>query len=263
MKGWLEDNPLGIALASVCGGLLVIALLLSVIWAMPASSPTKGADGENAVPGLVLPEMAGSQTIDKYAVITDHPVFNSTRLPVLQPDLDDTLDEGLLEEEVDAPDVKLTGIVITPSIRMATLRQKKKGRGESLSLVAFEGKPLEGNFGSWQVSRIDHREVTLSSGAGEEIQLKLEVYGVAMVQPAKPDSGTAQNKQGKNGRAQQGEDQPLSRAEEIRQRIAERREELRRAAEEKEQVEPVSYQQAIQAMMGRKRQEKSKNEPEN
>ena len=95
MSSWLEDNPLGIALASVCGGLLVIALLLSVIWALPASSPTAGADSENAVPGLVLPELAASQTIDKYAVITDHPVFNSTRLPVLEPDLDDTLDKSI------------------------------------------------------------------------------------------------------------------------------------------------------------------------
>ena len=55
----------------------------------------------------------------------------------------------------------------------------------------------------------------------------------------------------------------MSRAEEIRQRIAERREELRRAAEENEQGEQdeqPSYQEAIQAMMGNKRREKSKNE---
>ncbi len=135
------------------------------------------------------------------------------------------------EEEVDAPDVQLTGIIITPSIRMATLRQE----GEKLSLVAFEGRPLEGNFGSWHVSRIDHREVTLSSGAGEEIQLKLEVHGVAIAEPPKPEPPAAENEQGKKGQARQGEDQPLSRAEEIRQRIAERREELRRAAEENEQ----------------------------
>jgi hypothetical protein len=258
MISWLEDNPLGIALASVCGGLLVISLLLTVIWALPASSPSAGPEGENTVPGLELPELAVSETIDKYAVISEHPVFNNTRLPVVEPDLDDALDEDLPEEEVEAPDVQLTGIILTPSIRMATLRQK----GERLSLVAFEGKPLEGNFGSWQVSRIDHREVTLSSGAGEEIQLKLQVHGVAIAEPPKPKPKprAAQNRPGENGQAQQGEDQPLSRAEEIRQRIAERREELRRAAEENEQVEPVSYQQAIQAMMGKRRQEKPKNE---
>ena len=261
---WLEDNPIGIALASACGGLLVIALLLAVIWALPASSSSSGPDGEYTESGLQLPELAVSEAIDKYAVITEHPVFNDTRLPVIELDLDDGLDEELLEEDVDAPDVQLTGIVITPSIRIATLKQKNKGGGKQLSLVAFEGKPLEGNYGSWQISSIGQREVTLSSGGGEEIQLKLEVHGVAIAQPPKPEPRSVQNKQGKNGQeARPGEDQPLSRAEEIRQRIAERREELRRAAEENEQVEQVSYQQAIQAMMGRKRQGQSNDESDN
>jgi hypothetical protein len=261
MIRWLEDNPLGIVLASVCGGLLVISLLLAVIWALPAPSPSAGPEGEDTVPDLELPELAVSESIDKFAVITERPVFNNTRLPVIEDDLDD-LDDEPEEEDVDAPDVQLTGVIITPSIRMATLRQE----GEKLSMVAFEGKPLEGNFGSWHVSRIDHREVTLSSGAGEEIQLKLEVHGVAIAEPPKPEPRTAENEQGKKGQARQGEDQPLSRAEEIRQRIAERREELRRAAEEDEQgeqAEQVSYQQAIQAMMGKKRQEKLKNEKDN
>ncbi len=258
MIRWLEDNPLGIVLASVCGGLLVMSLLLTVIWALPASSPSAGPEGENIVPALELPELAVSEMIDKYVVITEHPVFNNTRLPMIDPDLDDALDDELPEEDVDAPDVHLTGVIITPSIRMATLRQE----GEKLSLVAFEGRPLEGNFGSWQVSRIDHREVTLSSGGGEEIQLKLEVHGVAMAEPPKPKPPKA-GKSGKDSPARQGEDQPLSRAEEIRQRIAERREELRRAAEEDEQGGQASYQQAIQAMMGKKRQEKSKNEQDN
>ncbi len=263
MIRWLEANPLGIVLASVCGGLAVIALLLSVIWALPASSTAAGLEGENTVPELDLPELAVSETIDKYAVITEHPVFNATRLPVIEDVLEDDSGEDPLEEDVDAPDVHLTGIIITPSIRMATLRENKRKGGQQLSLVAFEGMPLEGNFGSWQVSRIDRREVTLLSGAGEEVQLKLEVHGVEIAEPAKPEPRTAQNRPGKSDQARQGEDQPLSRAEEIRQRIAERREELRRAAQENEQGEPVeqvSYQQAIQAMMGRKRQEKSQNE---
>ncbi len=260
MINWLEDNPIGIALASACGGLLVIALLLAVIWALPASSSSSGPEGENTVSGLQLPELAVSEAIDKYAVITERPVFNNTRQPVIEPDLDDGLGDGLPEEDVDAPDVQLTGIVITPSIRMATLTQKNNGESAPLSLVAFEGKPLEGNFGSWQVSAIGQREVTLSSGGGEKIQLKLEVHGVAIAQPPKPEPRSEPDSQGKNGR---GEDQPLSRAEEIRQRIAERREELKREAEENEQVKQPSYQQAIQAMMGRKRQEQSNNESDN
>ena len=256
MIRWLEDNPLGIALASVSGGLLAILLLLIVIWTLPAFSPSTAQEGANTVPGLELPELAVSETIDNYAVITEYPVFNSTRLPEIEADLEDAPEEDLTVEEVDAPDVQLTGVIITPSIRMATLRKS----GEKLSLVAFEGRPLEGDFGSWQVSRIDHREVTLSSGAGEEMQLILEVHGLAIAEPPEPKPPAAEDKQGKDDQAGRSEDPPLSRAEEIRQRIAERREELRKAAEENEQSEPVSYQQAIQAMIGRKSQEKSKNE---
>ncbi len=263
MMRWLEDNPFGAVLASVCLGLLVISLLLAVIWALPASSHTASSEGGNSVPTLDLPELAASETIDKYVVITERPVFNNSRLPEIEPDLDDGLDEEILEEDVDAPDVQLTGVIITPSIRMATLRPKQGKAGEQLSLVAFEGRPLEGNFGSWQVSRIDHREVTLSSGNGEEIQLKLEVHGVAIATPPKPDPAALEDKRAASAQNQLDEDQPLSRAEEIRQRIAERREELRRASEDNEQAdqaEKMSYQQAIQAMMGKNRQEKKEND---
>ena len=65
--------------------------------------------------------------------------------------------------------------------------------------------------------------------------------------------------------AQEGEsDQPLSRAEEIRQRIAERREELRRAAEDKQQdqAQEIDYRTAIQSMVSGSKQKKEENENE-
>ncbi len=256
MIKWLEDNPLGIALASVCGGLLVISLLLAVVWALPAPSTSAGPEEESKVPGLNVPELAGSESIEKYAVITEHPVFNNTRLPEIDLDLEDL--EEVPPEAVEAPDIELAGVIITPSIKMVTLRQKGEKGVESL--VAFEGMPLEGNFGSWQVSRIEARGVTLSSSSGEEMQLKLEVHSVAIKEPPKPKPTAEEKKSEKEVQARQGEDQPLSRAEEIRQRIAERREELRAAAEAEEEDEQMTYSQAIQSMMGQKRQEKAENE---
>lgn len=256
MIRWLEDNPLGMALASVCGGLLVISLLLAVIWALPASSSSAGPEEESNVPGLDVPELAGSESIEKYAVITEHPVFNNTRLPEI--DLDTEELEEIPPEAVEAPEIELAGVIITPSIKMATLRQTGEKGAESL--VAFEGMPLEGNFGSWLVSRIEAREITLSSDSGEEMQLKLEVHDVAIAEPPKPKPVAEEKKPKKETQARQGEDQPLSRAEEIRQRIAERREELRNAAEAEEEDEQVTYSQAIQSMMGQKRQGKEENE---
>jgi hypothetical protein len=226
MIKWLEDNPLGIALASVCGGLLVISLLLVVVWALPASSSSAGSEEESKVPGLDVPELAGSESIEKYAVITEHPVFNNTRLPEIDLELEDL--EEVPPEAVEAPEIELAGVIITPSIKMATLRQTGEKGAESL--VAFEGMPLEGNFGSWQVSRIEAREVTLSSSSGEEMQLKLEVHSVAIKEPPKPKP------------------------------TAEEKKSLRAAAEAEEEDEQMTYSQAIQSMMGQKRQEKAENE---
>jgi hypothetical protein len=142
---------------------------------------------------------------------------------------------------------------------MVTLKQKS----EPESLVAFEGQPLEGNYGSWHVSRIEPREITLASGSGEELQLQLVVHD-AKIEPPKPSEKEQQKAtpQQQAAASDGDEDAPLSRAEEIRQRIAERREELRRAAEEAQDngdgnansAKPADYRTAIQSMIsGRKK----------
>jgi hypothetical protein len=262
---WLDENPVGMVLASVCGGLLLVALALSVIWALPAPAPSLSAEPDEGPDGLNLPVLAESAAIETYSVITERPVFNETRLPVLDLDLLAGSDEEVIfEEDIGAPDVELAGVIITPSIRMVTLRQKDSQE----SLVAFEGKPLEGNFGSWQVSLIEPRQVTLTSGSGEEMQLELQIHDIQIEEPEREESEAGQdNKEGEKLAAaeEEGSDEagePLSRAEEIRQRIAERREELRRAAEDENGERQPSYQEAIQAMMNQKRREEPQDDDE-
>lgn len=262
MIRWLEDNPIGVTLAGVCGGLLVISLLLGVVWSMSPS--TSGLNPDNADTNMTLdvPELGESEPIQVYAVITDRPVFNESRLPVIEDDLlAENEDDLLSEEEVDAPEVELAGVIITPSIRMATLRAKD----EQESLVAFEGQPLKGNYGSWHVSRIMPREVTLSSGSGENVQLKLQVHDVTIAAPPQPQPKAGAEKQAPVAVAGEGDDdEPVSRAEEIRQRIAERREELKRAAEDEGEspAKPVDYQSAIRSMMSGKTTKKQSDENE-
>jgi hypothetical protein len=133
--------------------------------------------------------------------------------------------------------------------------------------------PLEGNYGTWQISRIEPREVTLSSGDGEEVQLQLQIHDMKIAEPPKAEKPPEETEaRGERTLAAREGDQPLSRAEEIRQRIAERREELRRAAEaDKEDNAPrnsqsnqqrsnQSYKDAIQSMMTRKSRDKSEND---
>lgn len=256
MIKWFENNPFGATLALICGGLLVISLLLAVVWALPPSVPASASDTDDTALVLDVPELDDSEPLEAYTVITERPVFNASRLPVIEEDLSDE-DDQLAEEDVDAPEVELAGVIITPSIRMATLRSKD----QSESLVAFEGQPLEGNYGTWQVSHIEPREVTLSSDNGEELQLKLQVHDIKIEEPPEMETEKSDETSASSGQAEKGgSDEPLSRAEEIRQRIAQRREELRRAAEDKEQDEEPAkdYRQAIQSMIdgsGRKQKQ--------
>jgi len=265
----LEDNPVGKTLLSICAGLLAVSMLLALLWMLSPSGSQNETEDENRVASLDLPELRAGESIEKYAEITARPVFNESRLPVLELGGEGNEDDELLEEDVDAPEVELAGVVITPSLRMATLREKDNPR----SLVAFEGRPLEGNFGTWHVSKIEPREVTMSSGNGEELQLQLQIHDVKIAEPPKTEKPSEEKESRRESElaAREG-DEPMSRAEEIRQRIAERREELRRAAEADEQEAQLdakqeskpknqqNYQQAIQSMVGRKRQDKSEDD---
>jgi len=257
---WLEDNPLGVALASVAGVLVAVMLVLGVLWTLPPSAETlDGVPGDENL-RVDVPQLPETQPIESFAVVTDRPVFNESRLPELETEggADGEDEDALAEEaEVDAPELELAGVVITPSLRMVTLRQKKAKQ----SLVAFEGQPLQGDFGSWHVSRIEPREITLAAGDGRELELQLKVHDAQIAPPPKPEKKpeeAAEQQAEADGEA--GEDQPLTRAEEIRQRIAERREELRRAAEAEKSGEKQAsdYQMAIRSMMGAKPKPKEK-----
>jgi hypothetical protein len=83
--------------------------------------------------------------------------------------------------------------------------------------------------------------------------LDLQVHDVAIKEPPKPVVKAEPEPEGQK----QGEDgEPLSRAEQIRQRIAERREELRQEQEEQQAGsggrKPSTYQTAIRSMMNKK-----------
>ncbi|MEE4216671.1 MAG: hypothetical protein V2I48_03615 [Xanthomonadales bacterium] len=261
MISQLTDNPIGRVLAAVSAGLLALLLLLAVIWVLPPSGAAGGDGDGNRDPSSEVPQLKTGQPIENYAVITDRPVFNESRQPIIgvSPE-DESEDEELAgDEDVDAPDVVLAGVVITPELRVATLRLKDSPE----SLLAFEGQPLEGDFGSWHISRIEPRQAILESGAGEQVRLELQIHDAMMDTPPEPERAAAPGDHAQNTL---DDGQPMTRAEEIRQRIAERREELKRAAEEggeqPGQPPQLNYRQAIQAMMqqGNKNQETDESE---
>ncbi len=262
---WLQDNPLGMALGALCGLLLLVLLVLTILSSLPLSvAPADNAAGATDK-GLDLPTLAGNPPLDSYNVITQRPLFNETRLPILDEVVEDDEPPPENESDREVPQFELAGVIITPSLRMVTLKRTDKGKEQSL--VAFEGKPIEADIGSWQVSSILPRAATLTSAGGQELQLEMKVHDAKIEPPPPVRPAAKEQTNGENASAAAAEDtavEPLSRADEIRQRIAERREELRRDAEQSQQPEEKprspSYQQAIQSMIGRNRKPKSGNE---
>jgi hypothetical protein len=247
---WLEGNPVGQVLAACVAGLLVIMLALGVLWSLPPRAAGVSGDSPDQPMRVDIPTLPESEPIERFAVITDRPVFNESRQPELEEEglAEGEEEESLAEESVEAPELVLAGVVITPSLRMVTLRPKK----ESESIVAFEGQPLQGDYGSWHVSRIEPREITLAAGDGRELQLPLQVHNATMKPPPQPKSAEVAPEPSSAAAAADGEERPLTRAEEIRQRIAARREELRQRAEEEKsgQQELSDYQKAVRSMIG-------------
>jgi len=263
MFGWLEDNLPGKVLSAVCGVLIVLMLLIAAVWSRPPHGAEGGAGDDERPLTIDVPELAPTAPIERFAVITERPVFNESRQPEIIADSgDQEQGEAWSDVTVEAPDVSLAGVVITPSLRVATLKPKDSPD----SLIALEGQPLEGNYGSWRVASVEPRSVLLRSGDGEEVRLDLEVHDTVIAEPPKP----APREAGSGATAEAGGNEPVSRAEEIRQRIAERREELRRAAEQQQQPEnedddsssaPPDYRSAIQQMIqGRRAETDDENE---
>jgi hypothetical protein len=262
----MQDNPLGLALGAVCGFLLFVLLVLMVVSALPLSTRMAAGGASDGETGIELPQLAENKPVDSYYVINERPLFNESRLPIIEPEEElDPMADVVEEEEVDAPEVELSGVVITPSLRMVTLRRK----GGEESLVAFEGRPIEAEFGSWQVTSIGPRVATLTSASGEELLLEMKVHDERIEQPEKPVRPTKASAEeqlvAKAAQPSSAEGEPLSRAEEIRQRIAERREELRResaAADQDQEAAPPDYQSAIENMMNSSRRNRNNKQDE-
>jgi hypothetical protein len=268
---WLQDNPIGMILAAISGVFLLIALGMTIIWSLPVSTDTAGVETEivTADPAdLAAPQIGG---LGDYQVINEKPVFNESRQPMLA-ELDDELQEDDVTIEVkDAPDVKLTGIVITPSARIASLTPSD---GKIEAVMAYEGESLTGEFVGWRVAAVNPRTVVLESRDGQSLELDLQVHDVKIKEPPPivVPAAITQAQAGQAADTDEEDNEPLSRAEQIRQRIAERREELRLEQEAQQSqsetqtatagrsTKPSAYESAIRALMKNKSKDQGTND---
>jgi len=117
------------------------------------------------------------------------------------------------------------------------------------------------------------RTVVLESRDGRSLEIDLQIHDTIIEEPPTPVSPapTAQALTGQVTEEDDPDAEPLSRAEQIRQRIAERREELRLEQEEQQSqggaptraagaAKPSEYQSAIRELMKNKSKDSGSND---
>lgn len=195
-----------------------------------------------------VPE-TGLAEIDTYGSITGRPVFFSDRqLPVIELPTEEELAAAELEpvdeeEPVDELRAVVAGIIVTPELRLAMVRDDVANE----TVMLREGMSLEGEQAAWKLDSIGTRQVNFVSVDGRESLLELSVNTNSL---AAGSSGLSPRGDGQNSPAGQDGDQnqPVepdvsqqsdarARAEEVRRRVAERRAELRAEAERRARLQ--------------------------
>jgi general secretion pathway protein N len=139
------------ALAAVCAA-MVFGVGRSVTW-------------DDAVPPEPLPaaravEMPPPSPLARFAEVWQRPLFMADRKPVAAADTDDS--------SSNIGDLELTGIIMTPGLRMALLRD----RGKDTTVRVKEGTALAD--GHWTLASLSPRSAVFDNG-GEHRELTLKV----------------------------------------------------------------------------------------
>ncbi|WP_257385679.1 hypothetical protein [Tahibacter caeni] len=230
-------------LAGACG---VMALAGVLAW-MGAGK------GYGWLPETEAPPVTGVGRIDteavvmppnsEFAEVRQRPIFNEDRKPT-----------PIVETAKDEPppsvplNITLTGVVLTPDVKLAMVRDNAKNEAVSLRI----GMPLPGEQQGWTLTEIRARSVVFKNPQDEASEVELEVApGLTVPPSAKPTAPAAANAApapppvpppGGAPTTVPGQPpgQPADRAAELQQRIEERRREMREQAEKlRQQQEQV------------------------
>lgn len=242
-----QRNLLTVLLVGALGLLGLIALILFIVFGrVNAERIGANAAGNIEQVQVDVPE-TGLDEFERYSAIMERPVFFSDRrLPVVElaeeGNLDEVDDEPEAFEDVSDLNAMVAGIVITPEMKLAMVKDQAADK----TVVLREGMSLEGEQAAWRIDNIRPRMVSFVSVDGRQTDLELKVHtsGLTVGTPAparrqaraQQSSGDDDEPAAEAGAEQTSEAEQLSeaaraRAEEIRRRVAERRAELRAEAE--------------------------------
>ncbi|HET8940549.1 MAG TPA: hypothetical protein VFN13_00995 [Rudaea sp.] len=211
---------LTVVLAATCGILLLAVLALQFGFGrgfrwlpLDATAAAMGADKVDRNPFTLPPEA-------QFAATMQRPLFNEDRKPT--PDEPD-------EPETPPPPkvaltVELTGVILTPQLHLAMIRDKTKND----TIALKEGMPMPGDEGGWVLTEIKPRSVIFREVSGDEVEVELTTAVASPKANQHARSGTT----GGAARGAGPHVPPANRqAEQLQRRIEERRKQMREQAE--------------------------------
>ncbi|UXI67783.1 hypothetical protein [Tahibacter amnicola] len=219
-------------LAGSCGVLSLAGVLAwmgagrGYSWAPEGEvAPLTGVGRINAETFTLPPELQFDQ-------VKQRPIFNEDRKPT-----------PLVEDEVKPPveinplNITLTGVILTPDVQLAMVRDNAKNEALSLKI----GMPLPGEQQGWTLAEIRPRAAVFKSADNKTSEVELEVApGLTVPPSAKAPSPASASAPPPPGAPPAGTaatntttvpSQPPDRAAELQRRIEERRREMREQAE--------------------------------
>jgi general secretion pathway protein N len=242
---------LSLILAAACGVLFLLALALQIglgrgyNWLPPEGEAAVADAGAIDRTPFKLPAES------EFAATQERPLFNEDRKP--------SPDEPT-EESAPAPpsvplNIALTGVVLTPDVRVAMVQDKLK----NTSVALKEGMPMPGDQGGWTLTKINPRSAIFREMSGEEIEVELTTAVAnpranAPANPAKAAATAPGSHGAPNAPALPGATPPPSGApnqqEALQHRIEERRKQMREEAERMKQqnVPPEQMRQEQQRL---------------
>lgn len=138
-------------------GLLLLALLAGAGSGVHWLAPREAAP----IPAAHRVALPPAAPLLSYAAVWEHPLFSKDRKPMVS---------AATGSGVSLGDLELTGIILTPGLRMALLRDKSAGNKSSREVRVREGAALPD--GSWTLVELQPRAAIFASGSGRT-ELKL------------------------------------------------------------------------------------------
>ncbi|MGA9335967.1 MAG: hypothetical protein WBV39_16930 [Rudaea sp.] len=223
---------LTVILAGTCAMLLLLVLALQFglgrgfSW-LPLDAAAASAAGSDKVdrdPFRLPPET-------DFVATTQRPLFNEDRKPT---------PEGNDEEAPPPPPkvaltIELTGIVLTPQLHLAMIKDKAKND----TIALKEGMPMPGDEGGWTLTEIKPRSVIFKEASGDEVEVELTTAVASPNANAHPH-GRPGMPGGVRGRAGLHPELANRQAEQLQRRIEERRKQMREQAERMRQQQQAA-----------------------